>query len=74
MLRQLFGHLSSDLAVDLGTANTLVGVAGEGLVLDEPSVVAVQQRVITLVIIPVRLLGDDAPESGYDLTGGDLPF
>ena len=44
MLKQLFGHLSSDLAVDLGTANTLVGVVGEGLVLDEPSVVAVQQR------------------------------
>jgi rod shape-determining protein MreB len=44
MLKQLFGYLSSDLAVDLGTANTLVGVAGEGLVLDEPSVVAVQQR------------------------------
>ncbi len=44
MLKKLFGHLSSDLAVDLGTANTLVGVAGEGLVLDEPSVVAVQRR------------------------------
>jgi len=44
MLKQLFGYLSSDLAVDLGTANTLVGVAGEGIVLDEPSVVAVQER------------------------------
>ena len=44
MLKQLFGYLSSDLAVDLGTANTLVSVAGEGLVLDEPSVVAVQRR------------------------------
>ena len=44
MLKKLFGYLSSDLAVDLGTANTLVGVAGEGLVLDEPSVVAVHQQ------------------------------
>ncbi len=44
MLQRLFGYLSSDLAVDLGTANTLIGVAGEGLVLDEPSVVAVGKR------------------------------
>jgi len=44
MLRQFFRYLGADLAVDLGTANTLVGVVGEGIVLDEPSVVAVQQR------------------------------
>ena len=44
MLQRLFGYLSSDLAVDLGTVNTLVSVAGEGLVLDEPSVVAVENR------------------------------
>jgi rod shape-determining protein MreB len=44
MLQRLFAHLRSDLAVDLGTANTLISVAGEGLVLNEPSVVAVKQR------------------------------
>jgi len=44
MLNRLLGFLSFDLAVDLGTANTLISVAGEGLVLDEPSVVAVEQR------------------------------
>jgi rod shape-determining protein MreB len=44
MLHRLLGYLSTDLAVDLGTANTLVGVAGEGLVLNEPSVVAVHQQ------------------------------
>lgn len=43
MLSRLFHYFSSDLAVDLGTANTLVSIAGEGLVLDEPSVVAVQK-------------------------------
>ena len=43
MLRRLLHYFSSDLAVDLGTANTLVSVVGEGLVLNEPSVVAVQQ-------------------------------
>ncbi len=41
MLQRLFNYFRCDLAVDLGTANTLIGVAGEGLMLDEPSVVAV---------------------------------
>ena len=43
MLQHLLDYFRCDLAVDLGTANTLIGVAGEGLVLDEPSVVAVEQ-------------------------------
>lgn len=38
----LFGFFSSDLAIDLGTANTLVYVKGKGIVLSEPSVVAVR--------------------------------
>ncbi len=42
-LQNLLSRFRSDLAVDLGTANTLISVVGEGLVLDEPSVVAVQQ-------------------------------
>ncbi len=41
----LFGWLSSDLAIDLGTANTLVFVKGKGIVLREPSVVAVKKDV-----------------------------
>ena len=40
---QLLGYFSSDLAIDLGTANTLVFVKGEGIVLNEPSVVAVKK-------------------------------
>ncbi len=43
MLQNLLNHLRRDLAVDLGTANTLVCLVGEGLVLNEPSVVAVQR-------------------------------
>lgn len=39
----LFGWLSNDLAIDLGTANTLVFVKGKGIVLTEPSVVAVRK-------------------------------
>ena len=37
---KLFGMFSKDMAIDLGTANTLVYVKGEGVVLNEPSVVA----------------------------------
>jgi rod shape-determining protein MreB len=44
MLHRLFKQFRCDLAVDLGTVNTLIAVAGEGLVLDEPSVVAVEKR------------------------------
>jgi rod shape-determining protein MreB len=40
MLGNLFGLVAPDLAIDLGTANTLIHVKGRGIVLDEPSVVA----------------------------------
>ncbi|MEM9667613.1 MAG: rod shape-determining protein [Pseudomonadota bacterium] len=40
MIGSLLGILSTDMAIDLGTANTLVYVKGRGVVLDEPSVVA----------------------------------
>ena len=39
----LRGYFSTDLAIDLGTANTLIYVRGNGIVLDEPSVVAIRQ-------------------------------
>ncbi|MDR3135864.1 MAG: rod shape-determining protein [Coriobacteriales bacterium] len=41
----LFSQWSCDMAIDLGTANTLVAIAGEGIVLDEPSVVAIDNEV-----------------------------
>ncbi|TXH35237.1 MAG: rod shape-determining protein [Rhodospirillaceae bacterium] len=41
MFSKLVGMLSSDMAIDLGTANTLVYVNGRGIVLNEPSVVAI---------------------------------
>ena len=43
LLDPIFGLFSSDLAIDLGTANTLVYVKGKGIVLSEPSVVAVRK-------------------------------
>ena len=42
-LNSIFGWFSNDLAIDLGTANTLIYVKGEGIVCNEPSVVAVQK-------------------------------
>lgn len=41
MLQRLLGKFSADMAIDLGTANTLVYVKGRGIVLNEPSVVAI---------------------------------
>ncbi len=44
MFAFLRGYFSDDLAIDLGTANTLIYVRGKGIVLDEPSVVAIRQE------------------------------
>ncbi len=44
MFQGLLGMLSSDMAIDLGTANTLVYVKGRGIVLNEPSVVAIIEK------------------------------
>lgn len=40
LFSRLFGWFSKDMAIDLGTANTLIHVRGEGIVVDEPSMVA----------------------------------
>jgi len=40
----IFGNLSKDIGVDLGTANTLVYVKGKGIVINEPSVVAINKK------------------------------
>ncbi len=44
MFKFLTGYFSTDIAIDLGTANTLIYVRGKGIVLDEPSVVAIRQE------------------------------
>jgi rod shape-determining protein MreB len=44
MLKSLFGYFSNDLSIDLGTANTLIYLRGQGIVLDEPSVVAIREE------------------------------
>ena len=42
MFNKLIGLFSKDMAIDLGTANTIVSIKGEGIIINEPSVVAVQ--------------------------------
>ena len=47
----LLGMVSNDVAIDLGTANTLVYVRGRGLVLNEPTVVAVDRRTDQVIAV-----------------------
>ncbi|HYP64593.1 MAG TPA: rod shape-determining protein [Acidocella sp.] len=57
MFSKLLGLMSADMAIDLGTANTLVYVKGRGIVLAEPSVVAIQEEKGRKI---VRAVGEDA--------------
>jgi len=41
---KIFGNISKDIGIDLGTANTLVYVSGKGIVINEPSVVAINKK------------------------------
>lgn len=43
MINRLLGFFSNDLSIDLGTANTLIYMRGKGIVLNEPSVVAIRE-------------------------------
>ena len=51
MFKTLFSKLGKDIAIDLGTANTLVYVKGEGIVIREPSVVAINQKTNQILAI-----------------------
>src|SRR5215208_7108561 len=44
MLKSFLGYFSNDMSIDLGTANTLMYVRGKGIVLNEPSVVAIREE------------------------------
>jgi rod shape-determining protein MreB len=60
MLDFLFSLFSNDMGIDLGTANTLVYVKGQGIVLREPSVVAIDRetrRVLAIGAEAKRMLG-----------------
>ncbi|MCK4436368.1 rod shape-determining protein [bacterium] len=56
----IFGWFSSDIGIDLGTANTLVYLKGRGIVLDEPSVVAIEKganKVLAVGVEAKRMVG-----------------
>jgi hypothetical protein len=55
IMSSLFGYFSNDIGIDLGTANTLVYVKDKGIVLREPSVVALDTQTRK-----VRAVGDEA--------------
>lgn len=55
MLNKIFGYFSHDVGIDLGTANTLVYVKGKGIVINEPSVVAMNVKTRQVLAV-----GDDA--------------
>lgn len=62
MLKKLRGMFSSDLSIDLGTANTLIYMPGKGIVLNEPSVVAIrsvngQRQVVAVGKEAKRMVG-----------------
>ena len=62
MFNYLFSLFSNDMGIDLGTANTLVYVKGQGIVLREPSVVAIEKDTRNVLAIGVeakRMLGKD---------------
>ncbi len=59
MFSSLYGLFSSDLAIDLGTANTLVYVRGKGIIVNEPSVVAMTTHRGKTHVLAV---GDDAKQ------------
>ena len=53
MLKRLRGLFSNDLSIDLGTANTLVYVKERGIILDEPSVVAIRNNAGQRTVVAV---------------------
>ncbi len=60
LMDMFFGQYDGDLAIDLGTANTLVSVRGKGIVIREPSVVAIDkndERILAVGIEAKRMLG-----------------
>jgi len=59
-LSRVFGFLSQDIAIDLGTANTIVLVRGRGIVIDEPSIVAIDRiskKILAIGVDAQRMVG-----------------
>jgi actin-like ATPase involved in cell morphogenesis len=75
---RIFGLFSNDIGIDLGTANTLVYVKGRGIVINEPSIVAMNQKTGRVVAVgaqakemlgrtPAHIVGNAAGHRRRDL-------
>ena len=66
-------RLRSGVAIDLGTVNTLVSVAGRGLIIDEPSAIAIDRASGHVAAIGTgHAEGHSGDSVGYPLPGFDL--
>ena len=73
LIASVLQSFSTDLAIDLGTANTLVHVKGRGVVANEPSVVAIQKgnnrNKVLAVGREAKVLGKPGPYRGHSVCG-----
>jgi len=63
ILKMLSGFLSTDISIDLGTANTLICILGKGIVLNEPSVVAIRGGHVVAVGSEAKLMLGRTPDN-----------
>jgi len=75
MFDKLFSRFSNDIGIDLGTANTLIYVKGHGIIINEPSVVAINTRTEQILAVgndAKEMLGKTPPHivTSRPLTGG----
>ena len=71
-LRSLFSLFSSDLAIDLGTANTLVYAKGKGIVVNEPSIVAINKNTGEVEAVGKLLVLENIDQPGMVGTIGTI--
>ena len=72
MFDRILGLFSRDIGIDLGTANTLVHVRGRGIVISEPSVVAIDaktKRVLEIGAASGRLTNSASERNGFSVIG-----
>ena len=67
MFENLLGKLRKDIGIDLGTANTLVYVKGRGIIINEPSVVAVNTKTEQILAVGNEANTADERAGGEDM-------
>ena len=54
MFSKLLSRLSKDIGIDLGTTNTLIYVKDRGIVINEPSIVAINSKTDQIISLPMK--------------------